>query len=445
MRLSRKLSLPLGTILLLGATLMRAGGPFTTIQNTGGGTIVFGPLSGQKTPVAALNETMKNVEAKCGDRPQLGQIVQNQTGTIWEAFFTVTNQNHGGAALTGMVIVYAPSTGTASAAVLIDTTDRFPQTVNSMFQRLMQAITGAAPSSQAGGPPTNSNSPQPEASNSPHAAPGPAQQLTPYIFPDGSGSMGLPPGWSAVRAQMGDIMATGPNGEKLRFGLTVPVIDPTNPQSRVLMGRGGPTGNFIAVPYNADAATLFAQASAQMAQKMRVQPPAVTVQNTQDLPLQGGKDFMIYGQVDAHDGRGAQAMVVQVVVTPPQVAGAYQMTIFEITAPFQTMVSEAATIAEIYPNYSRNSRFVNAAANAQIQQGLMQESQFLGTVRQDMDSSDRLTAGMSNVLRNQTVVLDTQTGGHATTSDGLASWLTQSNPNRFQVVPESDYISGIDY
>ena len=81
----------------------------------------------------------------------------------------------------------------------------------------------------------------------------------------------------------------------------------------------------------------------------------------------------------------------------------------------------------------------------QLQQGLMQERQFLGTVAQDVDSSDRLTAGMSNVLRSQTVVLDTQTGGHATTSDGLANWLTQSNPNRFQVVPESEYISGIDY
>lgn len=28
-----------------------------------------------------------------------------------------------------------------------------------------------------------------------------------------------------------------------------------------------------------------------------------------------------------------------------------------------------------------------------------------------MDSSDRMTAGMSNILRDQTVVVDTQTGG----------------------------------
>src|SRR5580704_12891278 len=83
----------------------------------------------------------------------------------------------------------------------------------------------------------------------------PAQKLTPYIFPDGSGSMGLPPGWTVVQAQLGDVIAQGPEGEKLRFGLVVQVIDPTSPQAGVLMAGGNAPGNFIAVPYSADAAT----------------------------------------------------------------------------------------------------------------------------------------------------------------------------------------------
>jgi len=152
---------------------------------------------------------------------------------------------------------------------------------------------------------------------------------------------------------------------------------------------------------------------------------------------------MVYGELGS--GQSAQALVAQVIVSPPQVAGAYQMTVFQIVAPPQVMVSDAATIAEIYPNYSRNTKYVNAVANAQIQQGLAQEKQFVGTVASAMDSSDRLTAGVSNVLRGQTVIRDTQTGAHATTSDGLADLLTQSNPNRFETVPESQYVSGIDY
>jgi hypothetical protein len=148
---------------------------------------------------------------------------------------------------------------------------------------------------------------------------------------------------------------------------------------------------------------------------------------------------MVYGEVNS------QALIAQMIVTPPQVAGAYQITLFQIMAPPQAMVSEAATISEIYPNYSRNSRYVNAAANAQIQQGLAQERQFIGTVQADMDASDRMTQGVSNVLRGQTVIVDTETGGHATTSDGLADLLTQANPNLFQTVPTSQYIKGIDY
>jgi hypothetical protein len=45
----------------------------------------------------------------------------------------------------------------------------------------------------------------------------------------------------------------------------------------------------------------------------------------------------------------------------------------------------------------------------------------------------------------QTVIRDTETRGHARTSDQLADMLVDANPNRFEVVPTSQYIKGIDY
>jgi hypothetical protein len=409
------------------STRASAGGTFRTIQNSGGGTVVFGALSGQMTPEAALNATLKQVDTSYGNAPKIGKVLQNKAGTVWESFFSLTDKS--GTAMTGMVIVYAPQTGTADGAYLIDTSARFPQTVNSMFQTLVQQATGGAPASaQTGTAGTAAAGPSQ-----------PAQTLIPFVFPDGSGSMGLPPGWRVANARMGDVTASGPNGESLRFGLTIPVLDPSNPQSRSLMGRNGPSGNFLAIPYNTDPGTLYTQVATQIAQKMRSQAPTVKIQQAQNLPLSGGKNFMVYGEVNS------QALIAQMIVTPPQVAGAYQITLFQIMAPPQVMVSEAATISEIYPNYSRNSRYVNAAANAQIQQGLAQERQFIGTVQSDMDASDRMTQGVSNVLRGQTVIMDTETGGHATTSDGLADLLTQANPNLFQTVPTSQYIKGIDY
>jgi hypothetical protein len=113
--------------------------------------------------------------------------------------------------------------------------------------------------------------------------------------------------------------------------------------------------------------------------------------------------------------------------------------------PEQVMGQEASTIAEIFPNYSRNTQMVNAIVNQQIQQSIAVTNQALNTVAQYNDSANRMTAGMSNMLRDQTVVVDTQTGGHATTSDGLAGALINANPSRFQSVSPSGYIPGIDY
>jgi hypothetical protein len=283
------------------------------------------------------------------------------------------------------------------------------------------------------------------ASTSPAAAK-PAQKLTPYIFPDGSGSMGLPPGWTVVQAQLGDVIAQGPNGEKLRFGLVVPVIDPTSPQAGVLMVGGVTPGNFIAVPYNADAATLFTQGSEQVAQKLHLPPPTITIQSTRKLPVEfGGKNFAVYGLVDAHDGRGAQAMVTQMIVTPPQTLGAYQVTVFEITAPPQVMANDTATITEIYTNYNRNTQVVLAAVNAQTEQSQMQEEQFLDSARRQSDQSERSTAAFCNILLDQTVIRNTETGEHFTVSNQRADGLTRHNPYLFEEVPESEYIKGVDY
>ncbi len=280
----------------------------------------------------------------------------------------------------------------------------------------------------------------------PPVAAKPAQNLTPYIFPDGSGSMGLPPGWTVISAQLGDVIAQGPNGEKLRFGLVVPVVDPTSPQAGVLMAGGAAPGNFIAVPYSADAATLFVQGSEQVAQKFGLPAPTITIQSTRNLPANfGGKNVAVYGQVDAHDGRGAQAMVTQMIVTPPQALGAYQVTVFEITAPPQVMANDTATITEVYKNYNRNTQFVMAAVNAQTEQSELREQQILDSARQQSDQSERSTAAFCNILLDQTVIRNTETGEHFTVSNQRADGLTRHNPYLFEEVPESDYIKGVDY
>jgi hypothetical protein len=248
------------------------------------------------------------------------------------------------------------------------------------------------------------------------------------------------------KAQMGDVTAAGPNGEKLRFGWTIAVIDPTNPQSRTLMGnRGAVPPNFVAIPHSADPTTAFKAAFTQLSQKAHKQPPVIDIAKVQNIPMQGGANEFLFGDIDFNDGQGKQYLLAQMINTQVIAVGTWQMTLYVMYGPQQVMGQEASTIAEIFPNYSRNSQMVNVIANQQIQQTIAQTNQFVNTVAQYVDSSDRLTAGMSNMLRDQTVVVDTRTGGHATTSDDLAGALINANPGRFQSVSPSGYIPGIDY
>jgi hypothetical protein len=62
-----------------------------------------------------------------------------------------------------------------------------------------------------------------------------------------------------------------------------------------------------------------------------------------------------------------------------------------------------------------------------------------------MSDSDRMTQGMSDMLRGETVFTDKDTGIHYRSSDDLAGTLQNANPNRFETVPLSQYRQGLDF
>lgn len=420
------------------------------------GHIYIGGLAGQPTPADAMGKTLHQVEVLCGDHPQLGKQVKNSSGEILAAFFTVTGKSQDGKPMEGLAIVYAPKSGSAGGAVLMDYADRFPSTVNTMFTRLKQEL--GAPATPSGAQASTSGaqssggtaSPAKGATASTTSVPAksaPAAQLKRVAFPDGTGVIGLPADWQMTQAQKGDVSAAGPKGEKLRFGWTIAVIDPTNPQSRALMGnsRGAVPGGFVSIPYGTDPAKAYADVMTQMSQKARKQAPDVNISKVQEIPMQGGKNYMLYGDMDFHDGTGKLYLVAQMINTMPQQMGTWQMTLYVMYGPEQVMGEESATIAAIFPSYSRDNNRVNSIVNTEMQETIAITNQTLNTIAQYTDSSDRLTAGMSNMLRDQIVVVDTRTGAHATTSDDLAGALIDANPGRFQSVSPSGYISGIDY
>ena len=177
----------------------------------------------------------------------------------------------------------------------------------------------------------------------------------------------------------------------------------------------------VAIRFGADPASAFKSAVTQLAQKNGKAAPVVNIAKVQDIPMQGGKNTFMFGDIDMHDGRGAQSILLQMIATQAQKMGVWQMTLFQVIGPEKVMAMERATIAEIFPSYSRDSK----------------------NVQKHSDDSGRVTAGLSDFLLSQIVPLDKN--NHIRTSDQLSDVLLQANPNRLEVVPTSEYPKGIEY
>jgi hypothetical protein len=322
---------------------------------------MFGPLADQLTPQAAIGRVLHIVSQHCGGRPQISNILKASNGDILAAFFTVTAKNQDGRRLAGLVIASAPKSSPASAALLYDDADRFPSSLNSLFQRLKQEI-GAPPSSQgsssSSSPASSSNSSgsaQASSSGSSSSLPAPtapAAPLQPFSFPDGTGAISLPAGWKVIFARKADILAKGPNGETLRFGLNVPIVDPRDSRASALgpIRNGTGPGNFLAIPYGVDAATTFKSFTAQLAIKNRSQPNTMNIGKVQQIPTTGGgRIFLISGDVDTHDGQGPLTFIARVVMSAQMSMGTWSMTIYQVNIPMQLYPQEANTSLRSFP------------------------------------------------------------------------------------------------
>jgi hypothetical protein len=236
-------------------------------------------------------------------------LFQDRSGQTLAAFFSVTDNKNGGRRMLGLIVAALAAGGQGRAAVLSDDAQRFPQTVNSLLQRLSAELNSNPGSSK---PPGGA------------ASSGVADSLHPVAFPDNSGSISLPPGWQIKSARMGAVQADGPKGERLIFGLYVPVIDPTNPQARYMMnmetqgGRVPLPGLYVAIPYGTEPGRAYVSAAAQLAQKQGKPAPDINITKVTDGPSQGRVTAkIIQADMDAHDGKGLVALSVQLQIVPP--------------------------------------------------------------------------------------------------------------------------------
>jgi hypothetical protein len=424
-----------------------------TFDNPGGGQIVYGPLADQSSLKDSMVAMLRNVHGHFGARPEIGRLFQTRENDSLATFFTATAKNQGGRRIAGLVIVAMPNGSKPAAAVLYDDADRFGKTLNPMMKKLNELWhVNSAPT------------PQPAAAV---AKGGPVPPLRQTAFPDNSGSIGLPAGWKIVSAAGGAVMVSGPNGEDERLSLIHQVIDPTTPQGNSMIqmytanGRKPMPEQWTVYPYGRDLVETFKAFMQQFSQKSNLPVPTLVVNSTTKIPPTQYQAYgvEVTGEIDMHDGKGPRAALVQLGELRRVGPAYWSLTTTLVSVPKQFAQAEWPTMLAVANSMNQNSAVIQAQTKTVIDQihrvgeAAKQRSDAANAAddarrasfEAHMDSIDRTSKSFQEYQLDQSVVVDTHTGEHATGWNQAADALVKSDPNRYQYVSQENLLRGVDY
>ena len=445
----------------------------TLIDNPGGGTIAYAQMPAQHTLQGAMGKVLQYAHGRFGARPQIARVMRGLDGNSLAVIFTVKSPGQGNQEIAGLALVAVSPSAPGKGAVLTDQADRFRSTVGPMLKRLQSgaglsgtvsspastAANASAPASAAANAPASA--PESAAANSPSkgrpaaASGAPAAPLHETPFPDGSGSIGLPDGWTITGAHAGEVTAKGPAPAALHFDWQIPALDPNDPRSRGLM-RPGTAAGFVDIPYGTDAASTFKSAVTQFLQKHGKSPPTIEIVDSKKV---GPNEALVSARVGAVDGQGPTLALVDIGIGPSDNQASYLITLYIISFPQELAQQSQATVAAMLHSYkvnqdvalaqiqadSQKSQEATARTLAEMRRRQAASDQQFAAFQRSQDAEERQFQAFDNNLLDRTVIRDTDLNAHGTVSNDLADALVNANPNRFQEVSPSEYVKGLDY
>jgi hypothetical protein len=195
----------------------------------------------------------------------------------------------------------------------------------------------------------------------------------------------------------------------------------------------------------------------QNAQLLHKAPPTVKVLATRQV---AANNDLIVADVTPGDGSTPFRVWTQVFTSPLGANGSYFMTLYQVILSQELSQDQGnATVKALFDAYKPNDQVIMAmlakdrANSDRIVQDFERQTAANQTATESLlhanerafDASQRSFAADDNALLGNTVVRDRDFNAHGTVSDNLADALTQADPNRFQEVPASQYVKGVDY
>jgi len=461
-------------LLSLSAAATSAQTPLKTINNPGGGQIVYGTVDGQSTEPAAMGAILRSLHNQYGDRPEVGRVFRYKGTNSVAVFFTLVKRNQGNVQVAGLLIASKVSAGHVEAALVTDDAARFGTTINPMLKTLFGewhpdgpntagAGAGSGSGSGAGG---SANAPS---SNTVSAAVAPLHQ---YVLPDRSAAVSLPDGWQVSQGSGGGtISATGPNGEVVNLDSPFLAWDTRNPhvqQTMRLLQQGGLRNTAYAkalyYPYGGDLGKMLVDLNRLKRQTAGLPVPNIQISSETPLPGSGPQHCAhLAGQIDPADGKSPSEMVAVYCVGPVSPMGQYGSQVYVTAVPVAFADKERATMGAILASFTLDMSVVNAEAGAlakpaidaihevgrraaaQADAAHAANDAHNAAVEKNWDSIDRQGQGFSNYLLDQTVIQDNTTGTHRTLWNKAADDMVAHDPQRYQYVDVPNYWKGVDY
>jgi hypothetical protein len=441
-------------LLCFGALVSaRADDDLKTIKFSDTAQIIYGPLAAKTSDKDALVAMLHRMHDHFGEKPQVGKIFADKKNQSIATYFNVADSNNQGRKYSGLVIVSVPKGGQPRAVAIFDDAQKFPKTANQMLQNLQQ-IWAPKPDSAPGKKPAADN-----------ASAADIPPMHTVNFPDGSGSVDLPDGWKLIGAPKGKMDVVGPNGEKMLFGVYLPVISPSNRQLVQLEtgnGRRPAPGLETIVPYNDDPVEAFKAVSAKLAEKQHRQPPSIEVTKVTPIQSQGpGKQVILLADMDFHDGKGVAAATMLLRMGPPKANGMWSIFLNQVLIPKELAARESPITGAISRSVRINDQVILAEqqselkAHAAYTDAVLQRGRDIQaandaqheSVRAKWDADDKQSQAFSNYLLDRAVISGTGdlSNAHETVDSDYAARLVTEHPDQFQYVPTQNYLKGRDY
>jgi len=248
----------------------------------------------------------------------------------------------------------------------------------------------------------------------------PGQSWPRVQYPDGSGSIAMPPGWRLNSARQAAAEMQGPRGEAVAVGITMPVGPAQFFQPGVLAGP------YLMPP---DA---FAWVSEVVARRgdYSAQTRIVEVAATAPLTQNGRTAYLLADQMN--HGRAYRSFAL--VNSAALGNGYWQYYMRMLTAPAEAFATALPQMTEIWQSWSisqgeMSRRTAQAMLTMQETNRIMQST---AEGRRTTEWHQRLT-GMT--LQGRWVVEDTTTGQRRELSSAEINGLFERAPGRYRVVP----------